>query len=173
MKGGATQRVKISTQQGTAVVKQGGRAGVAKARRGALRQTRVGRGATLWAAGIERRASLGKRDSGGRAPRRKAKAALDTETGWTVESSNGVMAAARSEGMQPEQVKTLLTRGERPRRARQESRSEGCRWVRQSDEPPVMWWDAAKSRRRARASSFVQEDPAGRGTANESEARRL
>lgn len=36
----------------------------------------------------------------------------------------------------------------------------------------VMRWDAAKSRRRLGARPVVQKDPAGRGTANESEARR-
>ena len=175
MKGGVTQRVKISTQQGTAVAKLGGRAGVAKARRGALRQNpEKDREATLWAAGIERRASpVNTSLEAEPLVYRRRQHSNHGNRLRTVAGSGGVMTAAHNEGLRPEQVKALLT----PRRKTSEKsvrsrRSEGGRWVRQSDEPPVMRWDAAKSRRRTEARLFVQEDPADRGTANQGEAQR-
>lgn len=172
MKGGATQRMKISTWQGTTATKLGGRAGVAKARRGALRQTRRKAGERRYGPQVSNvtQASL-KNTSRGPLARPTRGAALDDHGNrlTTVAGSGGVLTAARSEGVHRNMVKALVIprrkTSEQGRRRQRRRRSQGSRWVRLSDEPSVTRWDAAKSRRRPGASPDEQEDPAGRGTA--------
>ena len=60
---------------------------------------------------------------------------------------------------------------EQGRRRQRRRRSQGSRWVQQSEEPSVTRWDAAMSRRRSGASPNVQEDPADRGTAKQARHR--
>lgn len=172
MKGGATQRMKISTWQGTTAAKLGGRAGVAKARRGALRQTRRKAGERRCGPQVSNvaQASL-KNTSGGRPARRTGKAVLDDHGNrlTTVASSARGNDGSTQRRVASEQEKALVIprrkTSEQGRRRQRRRRSQGGRWVRQSDEPSVTRRDAAKSRRRPGASPVVQEDPAGRGTA--------
>lgn len=121
-------------------------------RRGRCLLTNPGlaRGATLWAVGTERRASLVRRASGCRASQILAKAAPAEETvADTAAGSGGVMTTARREGSYrnwrspPGPGEKAPEKG---RRWQQRRRPEGGRWARSSGEPPVTRRDPATSR---------------------------
>jgi len=110
-----------------------------------------GQGATLWAVGNERRASLVTRDSGCRASHGLAKAAPAAESlADTVVGSSGVVATARKERGCTGTGEALLAprrkTSEKGRRWQQRRRPEGGRWARSSSEPPVTRRDPAMSR---------------------------
>ncbi len=117
----------------------------------------VARGATLWAVGIERRASLVRLISGCRASQILAKAVPVAESmAETATGSSGVMTAARREGLY-RNWRSPPGPGEKSpeqgRRWQQRRRPEGGRWARSSGEPSVMRRDPAESRGARRKAS--------------------
>jgi len=108
------------------------------------------RGATLWAAGNERRASLV--NSYHPAPSFWSFGEGSIRHGILAEAVSGpggVLAAARKERVGSKLVKPSWPRGESPRSkvgpGNRDRRPEGGRWARQSEEPLVMRGDPATS----------------------------